>query len=126
MRIEYSYLYIFQKSSCHQKLKKEATLPATVMIKAIKTLLKHGSGLSEDQRDQMCNIMEKITKIGAEEHDSSLKKDDKHGIGPAIRAIWKNDLQNLKKEFDQDQNRNCELVHMLNTMSGSCNGEQKK
>ena len=60
--------------------------------------------------------MEKITKIGAEELESSLKEDDKHGLD---RLFKQHGIQNLKKEFDQDQDRNCELMHMLNTMSGS-------
>lgn len=49
--------------------------------------------LNEDQHDEMCNIMEEIEQIGAKELESSLLEGDKHGVGPAIRTIWKNDLQ---------------------------------
>ena len=66
--------------------------------------------LSEDQHDQMCDIMENVAQIGAKELESSLVEGDKHGVGPAIRAIWKNDLQNIKKEFDEDQEKNCEFA----------------
>ena len=44
----------------------------------------------------MCKIMEKVTQVGAEELESSLIDGDKHGVGPAIRAIRKDDLQNIK------------------------------
>ena len=66
--------------------------------------------LSKDQHDQMCNIMEKVAQVGAEELELSLTEGDKHGVGPAIRAIWKNDLQNIKKEFDQDQQQSGEFL----------------
>ena len=73
--------------------------------------------LSEDQHDQMCNIVEKFSQIGAEELESSLVEGDKHGVGPAIRGIWKNDLQNIKKEFDQDQQQNSKSVSLSLSLS---------
>lgn len=57
--------------------------------------------LSEDWHDQMCNIVEEVTQLGAGELESSLVG-VKHGVGPAIRAIWENDLQNIIKNFDKD------------------------
>ena len=68
--------------------------------------------LNEDQHDQMCNIMENVAQIGAKELELSLAEGDKHGVGPAI-TIWKNDLQNIKKEFDQDQKQNSEFTQVL-------------
>ena len=76
--------------------------------------------LSEDQHDQMCNIMEKVTQIGADELESSLALGDKQGVGPAVRALWKNDLQNIKKEFDQDQQRNSKYMYILVTAHKGC------
>ncbi len=63
--------------------------------------------LSENQNG---SIMEKVSKIGAEELESSLAEGDKHGVGVAMRAIWKSDQQNIKKELDQDQEKNCEFL----------------
>ncbi len=62
--------------------------------------------------------MEKVSKIGAEELESSLAEGDKHGVGVAMRAIWKSDQQNIKKEFDQDQEKNCEFLQGIDR--GSC------
>ena len=62
--------------------------------------------LSEEQHDEMCELMEKVNEVGSAELESALSEADKQGVGPSIRAIWKNDLINIKKEFDQDQKRN--------------------
>ena len=35
-----------------------------------------------------------------------LTEGDGKGVGQAVRAIWKNDVQNIKKEFRDDQERN--------------------
>ena len=59
--------------------------------------------LNEEQHDEMCSIMEKVTQVGAEEVESSLVDSDKYGVGSAVRAIWENDL---KKEFNKDQHQN--------------------
>ena len=75
--------------------------------------------LNEDQHDQMCNVMENVAQIGAKELESALAEGDKHGVGPAIRAIWKNDLQNIKKEFDQDQKQNSEFTQSSRSLSPS-------
>ena len=75
--------------------------------------------LNEDQHDQMCNVMENVAQIGAKELESALAEGDKHGVGPAIRAIWKNDLQNIKKEFDQDQKQNSEFTQSSLSLSPS-------
>ena len=67
--------------------------------------------LDEDQHNQMCQLVEKISEVGAADLESAFTDGDKHGVGPAIRAIWKSDLQNIKQEFDQDQQRNSKFVH---------------
>ena len=38
---------------------------------------------------------------------------DKHGVGPAIPVIWKNYVQNITKEFNQDQQQNSESVSLM-------------
>ena len=62
-------------------------------------------------------------KIGAKELESALAEGDKHGVGPAIRAIWKNDLQNIKKEFDQDQKQNSEFTQSLPLSCTQCHAQ---
>ena len=43
--------------------------------------------LKEEQHDEMCSIMEKVTQVGAEEVESSLVDSDKYGVGLAVRAM---------------------------------------
>ena len=73
--------------------------------------------LSEDQHDEMYNIVDKVSHVGAEELESIFTDGDNHGVGLAIRELWKNYLQNIKKEFEEDQQKNGKFIHSssLNT-----------
>ena len=76
--------------------------------------------LSEDHHHQMCNIVEKVIKLGAEELESSLEESDKNGVGAALRAIWEIDLENIKKKnFDKDKQKNSEFFTDTHTHTHS-------
>ena len=60
--------------------------------------------LSEDQHDQMCDIVDKVSN--AKELESMFTDGDNHGVGLALRELWKSDLQNVKKELEGDQQKN--------------------
>lgn len=62
--------------------------------------------LNEDQHYQMCDIIEQINNTGSKSLDDIFVEGDKHGVRPALQAIWKNDQQNIKKEFHNDQRQN--------------------
>ena len=62
--------------------------------------------LNEEQHDEMCSIVEQINLVGSKCLEELLVEGDKQGVGQAIRSIWKNDVQNIKKEFDSDQRKN--------------------
>lgn len=59
--------------------------------------------LNEEQHDEMCSFIEQVNGVGSKGLEELLVEGDKEGVGEAIRNIWKNDLQNIKKEFHRDQ-----------------------
>lgn len=92
-----------------KSLKKKKQNTSRERINDKRLLSKYNSAdvtLTEDQHDQMCDVVAKISEMGSESLETVFAEGDKQGVGRAIRAIWQNDLRNVKKEFDSDQKQN--------------------
>lgn len=64
--------------------------------------------LNEDQHNEMCTVVDQTNKVGSKNLDDLFVEGDKEGVGQAIRSIWKNDVRNIKREFEDDQKQNGE------------------
>ena len=69
--------------------------------------------LDDDQHDELCKLMATIEERGTEEIEEILKEADNNGAGDAVREIWQMDKMRMKKEFDDDQGKNCEKSNTL-------------
>ena len=56
--------------------------------------------LNNNQHEEMCTLVEKISENGSTELESVIIEADKSGVGSAIRSIWDSNLATMKKEFN--------------------------
>ena len=68
--------------------------------------------LDDDQHDELCKLIATIEERGTEEIEEILKEADNNGAGDAVREIWQMDKMRMKKEFDDDQEKNCEKANL--------------
>lgn len=64
--------------------------------------------LDDDQHDELSKLVATIEERGTEEVEEILKEADNNGVGDAVREIWQMDKMRMKKEFNDDQGKNCE------------------
>ena len=62
--------------------------------------------LNGEQHIEMCQIMKKLSSDGVDDVEKSLVEGDASGIGESLRAIWRSDMENIQREFQEDQERN--------------------
>ena len=46
---------------------------------------------------------------GNEEIEVIMHEADSHGVGNSFREIWEMDKQRMRDEFNEEQQKNCEL-----------------
>lgn len=68
--------------------------------------------LEDDQHDELSKLMVTIKERGTEEVEEILKEADNNGVGDAVREIWQMDKMRMKKEFNDDQGKNCEKANL--------------
>ena len=64
--------------------------------------------LDDEQNDELTKLIATIEERGDEEVEKILKEADSSGAGEAVREIWQMDKMRMKKEFSDDQEKNCE------------------
>ena len=67
--------------------------------------------LSDEQHEQMCEIMQKIDEYGSEDLADLLSTRDED-TREVIKGLWENDKRNVQREFQRDQRANGMLCSM--------------
>jgi len=63
--------------------------------------------LDDAQNEEMCDI---VQSIGDDELEKLYIEGEKHGVGTIMKDIWITDVQQRKKQFFNDQDRNSMLI----------------
>ena len=65
--------------------------------------------LNDEQHDDMCAIIDKISQSEFCLNDLFVEG-DKHGVGQVIKDLWEMDKRKIKEEFMRDQKKNSEYA----------------
>ena len=63
--------------------------------------------LDDAQNEEMCNI---VRSIGDDELEKLFTEGKKHGVGTIMKEIWITDVQQRRKQFFDDQDKNSTLI----------------
>ena len=62
--------------------------------------------LDDEQHDKLSKLMD---ARGNEEIEVIMHEADSHSVGNSFREIWEMDKQRMRDEFNEEQQKNCEL-----------------
>jgi len=67
--------------------------------------------LNDEQNEEMCAVMDAVKD---DELEKLFIEGDQHGVGGLMKRIWMTDKEWQKKEFDQDQSKNGNVLFVCN------------
>ena len=69
--------------------------------------------LDDEQHDELSKLMDAIDERGSEDIEVIMREADSHGVGNSFREIWEMDKQRMRDEFNEEQQKNCELMYYV-------------
>ena len=101
-RARLTYMSPYSQQRRKQNFQTERTIDKRKLSKYEKMEI----SLADDQHDEMCTLIDKISDGTNEDLELVFAEGDSYGVGDKLREVWKTDRRQQMRDFFKDQERN--------------------